>query len=260
MTGSGVLPFAVSDMDARRKGIPQYSLYRQTVRGLYVMRYLADSAHQMNFTGGQSYMIQTLVSSANGGWTIEFWAKIPRLFQQTLLCIQTTDQFQTLSFGLTGGGSFNMTWNGGTYALAQPEVNEWYLFGCQITGSTALLYMSKQGSISTTPTFGTTSIQGYGNLGAINLFIGRDPSNYSLQGNVACPRLINAPIYQNYIFGRDALRIFTSFPLDKSIDNTVVVLDGNPIVNKVTPTDALVITGSPSVSAVTDYVDNWVPV
>jgi hypothetical protein len=58
---------------------------------------------------------------------------------------------------------------------------------------------------------------------------------------------------------RDALRVFTGFPLDNSLDNTVVVLDGNPIVNKVSPNDTIVITGTPVTAAVTDYVDNWVP-
>jgi hypothetical protein len=213
----------------------------------------------MTFTGGQSYMVQSSVSSVNGGWTIEFWAKIPRLFQQTMVCIETTDQFQTLSFGLTGGGSFNMTWNGGTYSLAQPEVDQWYLYGCQITAGSGLLYMSKQGQVAAAPISGTTSVQGYHNIGPFNLYVGRDPSNYSLQGSVASPRIVNAPLYVQYTMSKDALRVFTSFPLDSTPDYTKVVLDGNPIVNTVSPSDMITITGSPVTSPVTDSVDNWVP-
>jgi hypothetical protein len=97
-------------------------------------------------------------------------------------------------------------------------------------------------------------------MGAVNLFAGRDPSNYSFQGSIACPRLVNAPLYANYILGKDALRVFTSFPLDASPDHTKVVLDGNPIVNKVSPTDGIVVTGTPVTAPVPDYVDNWVPV
>jgi hypothetical protein len=78
--GSGVLPFAASDIEARRKGIPQYTLYRQTIRDAYVMRYLPDNAYMMNVIGGQSFMVQTSVSNANGGWTIEWWAKTYRPF------------------------------------------------------------------------------------------------------------------------------------------------------------------------------------
>jgi hypothetical protein len=257
-----ILPFAEGDLDARQKGIPQYSLYRNNVRGGFTMRYLADSAYQMNFTGGQSYSVRTAVNnnfSGTNGWTIEWWAKIPRLFQQTMVSVQTTDQFLTVSFGLTGGGAFNMTWNGGTHSLAQPEVDQWYLYGCMFTPGQALLYMSKQGQIATAPTYATVPVQGYNNLSSIDLFVGRDPSDYSLQGSVASPRIINRPIYQNYIFGRDALRVFTSFPLDGSPDKTVVVLDGNPLVNKVSPSSTITTFGSPTVSAVTDSVDNWVP-
>jgi hypothetical protein len=161
---------------------------------------------------------------------------------------------------MSGGGSFNAMWNGGTFALAQPEVNEWYLYGCQITNGNALMYMSKQGQVANAPTFGTFSISGYHNLGAINLIVGRDPSSYSWQGSIACPRIVDSPIYSSYPMSRDALRVFTGFPLDNSLDNTVVVLVGNPIVNKVSPNDTIVITGTPVTAPVTDYVDNWVPV
>ena len=119
--------------------------------------------------------------------------------------------------------------------------------------------MSKQGQIAPTPTFATISLSGYENLGTVNLFAGRDPANYSYQGSIASPRLVNAPIYADYPFGKDALRTFTSFPLDASPDHTKVVLDGNPIVNKVSPNDGIVVTGLAQTAPVTDYVDNWVP-
>jgi hypothetical protein len=150
-------------------------------------------------------------------------------------------------------------WNGGQYSLAQPEVGEWYLYGCMITPGNAMIYMSKQGQISNTPTFATFSLPGFDNMGSVNMIVGRDPTSYAWQGSIASPRIINSPIYSNYIMSNLVLRTFTSFPLDKSIDNTVVVLDGNPIVNKVSPNDAIVITGTPVTAPVTDYVDNWVP-
>jgi hypothetical protein len=224
------------------------------------MRYLADSAFQMNFGGNQSYAVRTTVSNVRGGWTLEWWAKIPRLFQLSMICMTAINSYDKITFGLTGGGAFSVNFPGGFQSLAQPEINEWYLYGCQCYNDTMTLYMSKQGQISTNPTVATVSAPGMTNFGLMNLIVGRDPTDYSMQGSIACPRLVNAPIYSEYVMSRDALRVFTSFPLDKSPDNTVVVLDGNPIVNKANPSDTINIVGSPSVVAVTDYVDNWVPV
>jgi hypothetical protein len=224
------------------------------------MRYLADSAYQMNFAGLQSYQVSTTVNNTRGGWTLEWWAKIPRLFQLTMISMVAVNSYDKIVFGLTGGGIFCVNFPGGGFlSVAQPEADQWYLYGCHMYNDTMTLYMSKQGQIANAPTVATVSAPGMNNIGLINLIVGRDPTDYSMQGSIACPRLINAPIYAQYTLNRDALRVFTSFPLDKSPDYTVAVLDGNPIVNKASPTDTINIVGSPTVSAVTDYVDNWVP-
>ena len=203
-------------------------------------------------------MVQTSVSNANGGWTIEWWAKTYRLFQQTMISLSSGTK--TVSFGLSGGGAFNCTLSDGTQnSLAQPQVNTWYLFGAQHNGNVINYYMLQGGaySASTIPIMDINA-SAFLDLGVTQVIVGRDPQSYSFQGSIVSPRLCGK---QNYPGGISlaGTRQLTSFPLDSTPDRTQVVLTGNPVWNEVATSANVTITGSPTVTAVTDTVDNWVP-
>jgi hypothetical protein len=222
------------------------------------MRQLPDSAYQMNFAGSQSYQVQVFLDSSQNGWTLEWWAYIPRLFQQTMLCLSGSSK--SVGFGLSGGGAFNVvTSDNQINSLGQPEVNTWYLFGAQQLGNIMYIYMLKNGvSGNTALTPASVNASGFGDLGVTQVIVGRDPQNYSFQGHIASPRIVGAPLSPSGI-SLAGLRQYTGFPLDTTPSYTKAVLDGNPLINRVSPTQGLVVTGSPSVSSVTVAVDNWVP-
>ena len=102
-TSSGALPYYADDKAARAGGLPRYALYRSS-KFSFNMRCTADQQYVYNFSGGGLMYVPVGLGDTN--WTIEWWGYLPRLFQLTM--VQIASATQSISFGLSGGGAFNV--------------------------------------------------------------------------------------------------------------------------------------------------------
>jgi hypothetical protein len=261
---SVTLKYYANDRAARIGGVPQFGLYRNGPAS-FTMRYSADAAYAMVFNGAANYNTGFSQNSSLG-WVLEWWGFIPRLFQQTMLAIVTPSK--TIAFGLTGGGAYNCMSNDGAFnfSLAQPEVNTWYLFGARMLygTNTLTIYMLKQGTNSgnTLQQISASSFQYTSALGSAALYVGADPSNYSLQGSIVSPRFVDDILYGSNALSQVSLPYTISFPLLSDPSGTVVLLDspdGSDPKNKIFPTFPVNKVGTPYVQAVNASVQYYVP-
>jgi hypothetical protein len=255
------LPFYLNDFYARLGGLPQYGLYRNGTRS-YQMRLTADIAYQYNFSGLQSYSAGVALNSSSG-WTVEWWAYIPRLYQQSMISIVGLDW--TISFGLNGGGAFNVQAsnnNSLNFGLGQPEVNNWYLFGAQLENGMLTMWMTKGGYTGGNTLFKNQFVfSGYAQPRNVLFVVGADPNNYGFQGSIVSPRLVDGSVYanSNVALTASSLGAFTSFPLDATPRSTIALMLSNPPTNSIFPTSPIQTRGSPSISEVNVAIDTYIP-
>jgi hypothetical protein len=228
------------------------------------MRMTADIAYQMVLSG-TSYDTAFSQNSSTG-WVLEWWAYIPRLYQQTMVALVTPSK--TLAFGLTGGGAYNCQSSDGAFnfALAQPEVNTWYLFGARMLygTSTLTIYMVKQGTNSgnALQQLSATALQYSSAFGNVALYVGRDPENYNFQGNIVSPRFVDDTLYGSQALVLSSLAFNVSFPMLSDPSGTVCLLDssdGTDPINKIFPSAPVNKTGTPYMQPVQAAVQYYVP-
>ena len=132
------LPYYANDHAARAGGLAQYAMYR-TGPTAFTMRQTADIQYMYNFDGGGALFAPT--SLGDPTWTIERWALIPQLRQLTM--VQIASLSTSVTFGLSGGGTFNCiaqgssNWSG---SLVNPPTNTWRQFGAQCSSSGLISY------------------------------------------------------------------------------------------------------------------------
>jgi hypothetical protein len=229
------------------------------------MRYTADAAYAMVFNGANNYST-TFSQNSSLGWVLEWWAYIPRLYQQSMLSLITPSK--VITFGLSGGGAFNCISSDGAlnFSLAQPEVNQWYLFGARwlFGTNTMTIYMLKQGTNSGNAMQQTsaTAFQHTSPMGSVTLYVGADPQNYSLQGSIVSPRFVDDIMYGSNALSQVSLPYFVSFPMLPDPPGTVCLLDstdGDLPKNRISPSVSVVSFGTPSIQYVNAQVQYYLP-
>jgi uncharacterized coiled-coil protein SlyX len=260
-SGTQVLPYARDDADARAKGIPKYSLYRNSTRS-YAMRLTADSYFEYRFTGAGNFSTPVYLDSM-AGWTIEMWVYIPRLYYQSF-CSIITPQWNFV-FGISGGGALLSYFTNNsslTYTLSNPPIGTWLLCGVQYwAGSLQMWYKDYASPASDAKLWNTTN--GYQGVGQCAFMVGADPNNASTQSTIVTPRLTNDRLYPNLIAGTSSipnLSNLTSFPLDTTPGESRIacLLDGDPPTNIVKPSQTVTKYGTVNVQPGINSIENFV--
>jgi hypothetical protein len=228
------LPYYANDSEARTANLPRYALYRNSPFG-FAMRVTADKQYMYNFAGGGLYYVAVSLGDTN--WTVDWWAYIPRLFQRTM--VQIANLTKSISFGLSGGGAFNVMGSGINVSLANPPTNTWCHFGAQNNGGTITYWMSPLSG--GTFQMGSATSSFTGPLGNIQFTVGANyTTDYYFQGVMSSIRLCGYSIYPTLT--QAAILAQEDYPLP-SDSSTIVNLAGMPMKNLAFPLQSVLQTG-----------------
>jgi hypothetical protein len=238
-SSAGPLPYYANDSAARTAGLKQYAMYR-TGPTTFTMRQTADVQYMYSFNGGGA--IDVAVGLGDKAWTIQWWAYIPQLRQLTM--VQIASPSTSVTFGLSGGGTFNCivqgssNWSG---SLINPPTNTWCQYGAQCNSSGLISYwiLPTSGGTFQMGTLSTGTALSAAALGNVQLTAGMNyTSDYGFYGVLSSILLSGYTVYSN-----PATSITQQYPITPDT-SCIVNLSGNPVKNSIFPTQTVSVMGN----------------